>query len=523
MALCPIWDYGFGGGATPSYQTNTSDQLAYIINHSKARFIFAENQEQYSKLETARPKLSGLEKVILFEKVPGADPQWTIHFDDFLKLGNATFHAEFENRLETIKPDDTAFIIYTSGTTGVPKAVITTHFNLTFMGEILMKRYGVDLTPRAMSYLPLSHIAEQISTNILQLETGGEVFLCSDVQLLKEYLPEVMPHELLGVPRVWEKVEAGLKAVIEGSSFFKKNLLQWALATELKAFDREQATGHQVDSFARRMAHKLVINKIKQKLGMSEVILAFIGAAPSNIDNLRFFASLGIRINEVYGMTETTGILTGTHPSDLAFGTVGKPLDGVEVKIADDGEIIARGPNLTKGYMHDEAATRELWEDGWLHTGDIGEFDKNGNLKITDRKKDLIVTAGGKNVAPQPIEAKLKRIDGISQAVVCGDQKPYLVALLTLDALSIDNVAAQLDIDANTAEKLAANPAFIQHVTDEIEKVNETVARFEKVGRFKVLSTDFTIEADELTPTMKLKRKVVNNKYAAEIEEIYRQ
>ncbi len=222
-------------------------------------------------------------------------------------------------------------------------------------------------------------------------------------------------------------------------------------------------------------------------------------------------------------MTETTGILTGTHPSDLAFGTVGKPLDGVEVKIADDGEIIARGPNLTKGYMHDEAATRELWEDGWLHTGDIGEFDKNGNLKITDRKKDLIVTAGGKNVAPQPIEAKLKRIDGISQAVVCGDQKPYLVALLTLDALSIDNVAAQLDIDANTAEKLAANPAFIQHVTDEIEKVNETVARFEKVGRFKVLSTDFTIEADELTPTMKLKRKVVNNKYAAEIEEIYRQ
>jgi len=338
---------------------------------------------------------------------------------------------------------------------------------------------------------------------------------------LKDYLPEVRPNALLGVPRVWEKVEAALKGIIEESSGLKKKLLNWGLRVELAAFDHEQTTGSKENSFSRRLANKLVIDKIKGKLGMDDIIYAFIGAAPSNLDNLRFFASLGIRINEAYGMTETTGILCTTSPENQAFGTVGKPLDGVEVRIADDGEIIARGPALSKGYMHDLKASDELWEGGWLHTGDIGVIDSNGNLKITDRKKDMIVTAGGKNVAPQPLEALLKRIDGISQAVVVGDQKPYLIALLTLDPLSIEKLASDLGIMETEPTKIVLEEPMVKYVSDEIAKVNKQVARFENIRRFKLLPIDFSVESGELTPTMKMKRKVVNERYATEIEDVY--
>ena len=509
-----------GGIATPSYQTNTAKQLAYLINHSKARFIFAENQSQYDKLAASRNELPALEKVILFDAVKDADPDWTISFSEFLKLGKG-YEAEFQERLKSIKKDDTAFVIYTSGTTGVPKAVMSTHYHLSYVGETLMKRFEMNERSRSISYLPLSHIAEQIATNNLQLETGGEVYLCPDALLVKDYLPLVQPNVLLGVPRVWEKVESALKGIIEGSSGFKKKLLKWGLKTELAAFDEEQQTGMAVDSFARKLANKLVVSKIKSKLGMDKIMFAFIGAAPSNLDNLRFFASLGIQINEVYGMTETTGILATTSPSNRKFGTVGKPLEGVELKIATDGEILARGPALTKGYMHMPEATNELWEGGWLHTGDVGEFDSDGNLKITDRKKDLIITAGAKNVAPQPIEAMLKRINGISQAVLVGDKRPYLIALVTVDSLALEAMNLTLGIRVRSSVELAASEEFRDYVSVQIEGVNSKVAKFEKIGRFKVLERDFAVETGELTPTMKMKRKVVNEMYAKEIEEVY--
>ncbi|MBP9151954.1 MAG: long-chain fatty acid--CoA ligase [Flavobacteriales bacterium] len=510
-----------GGIATPSYQTNTTEQLAYLINHSKARFVFAENQSQYDKLVASRSELPTLEKVILFDEVKDADPDWTILFLDFLKLGKDGDEATFQERLKSIASDDTAFVIYTSGTTGVPKAVMSTHYHLSYVGETLMRRFEMKVRSRAISYLPLSHIAEQIATNNLQLETGGEVYLCSDALLMKDYLPLVRPNVLLGVPRVWEKVESALKGIIEGSTGFKKMLLKWGLKTELAAFDEEQLTGKPVTSLSRKLANKLVVSKIKSKLGMDQILLAFIGAAPSNLDNLRFFASLGIQINEVYGMTETTGIIATTSPSNRKFGTVGKPLEGVELKIAADGEILARGPALTKGYMHMPEATAELWEGGWLHTGDVGEFDADGNLKITDRKKDLIITAGAKNVAPQPIEAMLKRIDGISQAVLIGDKKPYLIALVTADSLAVESMNLKLGTRAKNVAELTSSEVFQKYVSAQIEAVNAKVAKFERIGRFKVLVRDFTVETGELTPTMKMKRKVVNEMYAKEIEEVY--
>ena len=506
-----------GGVATPSYQTNTGEQLAYIVNHSGARFIFAEDQSQYDKLVECRADLNNLEKVILFEEVEGADKEWTIGFREFLELGKNENRSDLDNSLSSIQPDDVAFIIYTSGTTGVPKAVMTTHFQLSYVGETLLERFDMPVKSRSISYLPLSHIAEQIATNNLQLETGGEVYLCPDPLNMKDYLPLVQPNVLLGVPRVWEKVESALRGIIESSSGFKKALLKWGLKTELAAFDEEQKTGNKVSSLLRFLANKLVVSKIKGKLGMNQILHAFIGAAPSNLENLRFFASLGIPINEVYGMTETTGILATTSPSNRKFGTVGKPLEGIDLKIAEDGEIIAKGPGLTQGYLHMPNETEELWEGGWLHTGDIGEFDTDGNLKITDRKKDLIITAGAKNVAPQPIEALLKRIEGVSQAVVVGDKKPYLISLLTVDSLAEDSLKEKLGISSPLSE----SEVFQSYIEREIEKVNKKVAKFEKIGRFKILPRDFSVETGELTPTMKMKRKVVNEMYSKEIEEVY--
>lgn len=512
-----------GGIATPSYQTNTGEQLAYIINHSGARFIFAENKMQYDKLVECRSELKNLEKVILFEDVKDADASWIISFNEFLKSGEEASNDLLDASLKAINPDDNAFMIYTSGTTGVPKAVMTTHYHLSYVGETLLRRFDMPVKSRSISYLPLSHIAEQIATNNLQLETGGEVYLCPDALQMKDYLPLVQPNVLLGVPRVWEKVESALRGILEGSTGFKKKLLKWGLKTELAAFDEEQKTGKPVSTFSRKLAIKLVVSKIKDKLGMNQILHAFIGAAPSNLENLRFFASLGIQINEVYGMTETTGIIATTSPSNRKFGTVGKALEGNEIKIADDGEILARGPALTKGYMHMPEETAELWEGGWLHTGDIGEFDSDGNLKITDRKKDLIITAGAKNVAPQPIEALLKRIDGVSQAVVVGDKKPYLIALLTIDPLAIDALNEKLGLSTSDAIQLAEAAAFQNYVQEEVEKVNKRIAKFEKIGKFKILPKDFTVESGELTPTMKMKRKVVNEMYANEIDEVYSQ
>lgn len=510
-----------GGVATPSYQTNTADQLAYIVNHSRARYIFAENQEQYDKLLAKRAELTSLEGVILFDQVEDMDESWAIHFPDFLKLTSPQHEATVADRIKHAQPDDTSLVIYTSGTTGVPKGVLISHKNNSTVLNALVERFPFDFKSRIICYLPLSHIAEQATTNVLQMKTGGEVFMCDDVLKMKDYLPYVRPNVMLGVPRVWEKFETALTGIMGQATGFKKKLLHWALATELAAFDEELETGKPVSSISRKLANKLVIQKIKEKMGMDQVVYAFTGAAPCGKATLRFFASLGIRICEVYGMTETTAILSTTAPDNLVFGTVGKPISAVELKIADDGEILARGDGLSKGYLHNPEATEELWQGGWLHTGDVGEFDENGNLRITDRKKDLIITAGAKNVAPQPIEAHLKRIDGISQAVVVGDKRPYLVALLTIDSMGIENVAQRLGIEYTGMEALSGDQAYVSFVQQQVELINGKLARYETIKRFRILPEDFSVEAGDLTPSMKVKRKVVNERYNDLIEEIY--
>jgi long-chain acyl-CoA synthetase len=514
-----------GGVVTPCYQTNPPEHVSYLVGHCGAKIAIVENADQLAKLAQIRSELEQFRQAIVIDSegidaIDGVSPDWVMSFEEFLALGKEQHDAVVEERFAALDRDADAFIIYTSGTTGRPKAVLISHGNLAVGGEALLKNFPAGHT-RTVCYLPLCHIAEQSATNLVQLETGGEVFLCRDYTKIAKYLQEVRPNSLFGVPRIWEKVEAALKAKFAKESPRKRKLIDWARRIEMEACDEKRDSGEEPRSFKRWLAHFLVLDKVLKALGMENVDYFLTGAAPIGTDTLKFFASLGVRINEVYGLSETGGILTATVPGEVALGTVGKPILGVELKIADDGEILARGPGLSRGYLHDPEATAELWEDGWMHSGDIGEYDNRGNLRITDRKKDLIITAQAKNIAPQPIESKLMTIRGVSHAVVVGDRRKYLIALLTLDPVNAPLIAAELGIASRDPQTLAAEDAFLEYLKGEIDRVNRTLARYETIKRFEVLPVEFSIETGEMTPTMKLKRRVVIERYSDVIETVY--
>ncbi len=545
----------FGAGicaatVAPCYPTCTARQVAYQMSHSRSPLVFVEARAQLEKLSATREGLPGIRKVVVFDQAdggndggadtsgdnssgteaPDTDSGRVLSFDRFLELGERDGTEELRRqRFAAVDPSDTAMVIYTSGTTGLPKGVVLSHANLVALGPAVLDRFPAEHT-RAISYLPLCHIGEQTATNLTQLETGGEVFLCSDPSLVKDYLPEVRPTAFFGVPRIWEKVQSALETSFEAQPFFKRALLRWALRTEAKAAVHRAATGEESRSRGRALANRLVLGKIRQRLGLQRLQYALTGAAPTHPATLRFFASLGIEINEVYGLTETTGILTATRPEHRAPGTVGVPLAGVEIRLAADGEVLCKGPGITAGYLHDPEATASLFQDGWLKTGDVGHIDDQGQLTITDRKKDLLITAGAKNIAPRPIETRLEAIPGVSQAVVIGDGRPYLVALLTLDELAAGRLADRFGLGDRPPRELAANrgsPGGEQvegldaYLSREVGKVNQDLARFETIKAFRVLPESFSLEGGELTPTLKIKRGVVVAKYQDLIEEIY--
>jgi 1-acyl-sn-glycerol-3-phosphate acyltransferase len=507
------------GVVTPCYMTNPPGQVAYLMAHCKARIAFVENASQLDKVIAVKDRLPDLEHVIVFDAVEDP-PDWVMDYERFLDGATEKHQARCKERQARMDPDADSFIIYTSGTTGNPKAVAISHNNMAHGGPAILQHYPIEKT-RTICYLPLCHIAEQSATNMTQLMTGGEVYICPSVDDLPRVLPDVRPNTLFGVPRIWEKVEATLESKFDAEPPLKRKLVRWALDVEARAFETKARSGEEPVTVSRWLANRLVIDRIKKKMGLDEIQYTLTGAAPISVKTLRFFASLGFRVQEVYGLSETAGILTATLPGDVAIGTVGKPMKGVEIQIAEDGEILARGPGLSRGYLHDPESTEELWEGGWMHTGDIGEFDESGNLRITDRKKDLIITAQAKNIAPQPIEAKLKRIPGISQSVVVGDMRKYLIALLTIDEVHAPAIASSLGIESRDLAKIARDDAFVEHVGNHVEKINETLARYETIKRFEILPRDFTIEDGEMTPTMKVKRRVVVKKHADLIDRIY--
>ncbi|MEM6994595.1 MAG: AMP-binding protein [Myxococcota bacterium] len=521
---CPQWQVAdlaaIYAGARPAgiYTTNSAEQCKYVASHSETAVAVVENADQLAKFLEIRDDLPDLKAIVMMYGDSGEKDVYA--WPEFLKLGESLEDGELEARIEAQKPDDVCTYIYTSGTTGEPKAVMISHDNITWTAKAALESLGAVDDDHMLSYLPLSHIAEQIVSLHGPMVAGATVSYAESIEKLGDNLREVRPTIFLGVPRVWEKIQAKIQQAAAGNAGLKKAIGAWARKQGLKGGYADQ-TGEARPLFY-GIADSLVFTKVRAGLGFDRCRVAVTSAAPISKDTLEFFLSLGVPIMEVYGMSECTGPTTTSLPTAYKTGYVGRVLEGTELKIADDGEICMRGRHVFKGYFKNEAATTEaLDDDGWLHSGDIGKIDKDGFLKITDRKKDLIITAGGENIAPQLIEGKLKGIPWVSQAVVVGDRQKHLSALLTLDETKLDDAIAAAGSKAKTMEEAAGDDKVAKWLQEQVDGVNKDLARVQTIKKIKVLPADLSIEGGELTPTMKVRRKVVNKKYQEFIDGFY--
>jgi len=504
-----------GCSAAGIYGTSTADQVAYIAAHAGCKLAVVQDHKQLGKFRAEAATVPELKTFVLMKGEPAAPDEVT--FAQFLARGDegdvAASDKALDARWQALTPKSPSMLIYTSGTTGTPKAVIITHENVVFAAESTKLATGISEQEQFLSYLPLSHIAEQVLTLHGPAVVGFTVSFCEDLNQLGDFLREVRPTVFFGVPRVWEKMESKMKEAGKSGSGFQKKVAAWARGVGLKTAQRRQ-DGKSPPMFY-GMAKSLVFSKVRQRLGFDRCWLCISGAAAISRSTLEFFFSLDLPILEVYGMSEVTGPGTLATPQSFRIGSVGKVLPGAELKLAEDGEILMRGPHVCAGYLKDSEATAALINaEGWLHSGDIGEIDKDGFLRVTDRKKDLFKTSGGKYIAPQPLEGLLKGIPGVGQAVVVGEGRKYAAALLTLDP---DACKAE----GRTSEVMAADPSVKARIEAEVAKINKTLPPYETIKKVFILPNDFSVESGEMTPSLKIKRKVVNQRYAANIESLY--
>jgi long-chain acyl-CoA synthetase len=519
-----------GGTTVGVYATNSWEQCQYVVDHSESRFYFVENEEQLDKALRFRANVPRLEKIIVWD-LKGLkhfkDPM-VMSFDEFLALGKELDRKEpdlFEKRWRAVKSDDLARLIYTSGTTGPPKGAMLTHTNITWMAQAMAEGNPIEAQDEFLSFLPLCHIFEQLFTIFMNIKYGAIVNFIENTDTVTDNMREVSPTVAYGVPRVWEKYYSGIMIMMSDATWLKKLIFQASLKTGKKY--AALTTSHQpvpaMLQLAYSVAHFLTFRKLKERLGFDRVRLAFSGAAPISPDVLRFFQAIGIPLREGYGMTEGTGVTCANQGDRVKIGTVGQALPGVEVKIAEDGEICFRGGNVFKGYFKNPQATAEVLEpDGWMHSGDVGMLDAEGFLKITDRKKDLIITAGGKNIAPQNIENQLKFSPYINDAVVIGDRRKYLVAIIVIDEDNVVKYAQDNKIQYTTYATLTQHPEINKLIQKEVDAVNKTLANVETVKKFTILSKKLFVEDGEVTPTMKVKRKYINEAFKDQIEAMYK-
>jgi long-chain acyl-CoA synthetase len=498
----------------PVYHTNSPEECRYVVDHSGARAIIVENAAQLAKIEQVRGELPGLEHIVSME--PAGD---TITVADVRDRAGETPEEELQRRLEAVGPDDVATIVYTSGTTGPPKGCELTHRNVLFTGEAYVEQIALRSGATLFMFLPLAHALARV-VQMVAFQTGGTLaFWSGDSRKLVEDVGAAAPTHFPSVPRVFEKIHARVLARGEEGSAVKQRLFAWAIGTGRKARPAMRKGTAPASLKARySLADRLVLSKVRELFG-GRLELALTGAAPIPQEVLEFLDACGITVLEGYGMTETCAAATLNTPSDPRFGTVGPRLPGTDVRIAEDGEILLSGPNVFKGYHRNEEATREVFDGDAVRTGDLGELD-DGFLRITGRKKDLIITSSGKNISPTNIENALRESRWISQAVVHGDNRSYLVALLTLDGDEASALASELGIDGDPSA-MAAHPAVIDHLQKEVDEANSRFARIEQVKKFTVLENDLSQEAGELTPTMKVKRAVVEKRYADTFSALY--
>ena len=507
----------------PIYSTNSQEETEYIINDAEIKVLFVNDQKQYDKSVNILKNSKYLKKIIVFDKnVKLSGNNESIYFTDFLEIGrNSSKDKELDELLKKADADDLYTLIYTSGTTGTPKGVMLTHKNI--LAAVYATGYPMPVNENHVSFcfLPLSHVFERSWTYFI-FTRGAENHYCHNTKEVLDFFKEVKPHFMVSVPRVWEKIYGTINEGLKSAPEKKQKLFAWALKVGEEYYPRKNRgeTIPQRIKFKHAIAKKLVLHKIQDLVG-GRTNFFHVGGAPFSGEINEFFVNAGVRIGLGYGMTEIFPICVGT-PEDICFGTSGKPIPLMNVKVNDDGEILAKSLTMMQGYWKKEKATKEtITKDGWIMTGDIGEITSEGYIKITDRKKELIITAGGKNISPLLIETYLKNDIFIEQAVVIGEQKKYISALIVPNFGILEQYAKEHSISFSSRKELTKNPEIIKMYTKRIESSTKKLGQVEKIKKFVLLADEFKQENGELTPTSKIKRKNINNRYKNEIESMY--
>ena len=506
--------------ATPMsiYNTLSPEQVAYVAGHARPTVVFLESDDHRARWAKALDEVDSIRRVVML------DEDW-----DALVAAGAAYRAAnpgaVEDRAAELTPHSPATILYTSGTTGNPKGVVLTHHNVLYEAISTQEKAGLMDPQRSVSYLPLAHIAERVLGLYGPQIQGSHVHAIGDPAELLGALGEVRPTAFFGVPRVWEKIKTGISAKLAADPDpANREMVEKAMAAGLAWVQAQEVGGTMTPEIeeAYRQADEQILGFLKLLLGLDQVTWAGSAAAPMPLDVAKFMAGLGLAVYDVYGMTETCGAVTANGPGGFKLGTVGQANPGMEVRLGEDNEILVRGPVNTPGYHRQEDATRALIdEDGWIHTGDIGTLDEDGFFSVVDRKKELIITSAGKNIAPSNIENYLKESPLIGHAMAIGDNRPYVVAVLTLDGEIAPLVAQQMGIESTDLAELAQHPKILAMAQAAVDAANERLSRPEQIKSFELLPVEWTAESEELTPTLKLKRRVVHQKYADVVDRLY--
>jgi long-chain acyl-CoA synthetase len=516
-----------GGVTVGVYPTSSMAELEYIVNHSAARVLFVEDEEQLDKALGCLDNLRGLNRIVLYDQkgLEDFEHAMVLKFDEFIQLGQQEEKKNgnlFEQRIEESQPDDIAVLVYTSGTTGPPKGAMLSYRNIIWTNKRFFEANPISEAEDHLSCFPLCHVLERFWTVYHPIYHGYVCHFPENLDAIPQHLMEVQPTIMFAVPRYWEKFYSSIQARVDD-----------ALAIERWVYNKAMRIGSKVATLTRdrrpvplmiRLLHALadwfVCGNIKRMLGLGRARLVFSGGAPISPDLLLFFHALGLQIRECYGSTEASAV-SAHQGADITPGTVGKLFLDVEVRIADDGEILVKGPNVFVGYLKEPELTATSIVNGWYHTGDVGEFDENGDLKITDRKKDIIITAGGKNITPSEIENQLKFSPYINDAVIVGDGRRYLTSLIMIDEENVIKYAQDHRVPFTTYASLTEASDIIKLIQKQVDSVNTGLARVETIKKFRLLNMKLTPEDQEVTPTLKLKRKLINDRFKDLIDTMY--
>lgn len=528
----PRWamsDYGIicSGAATVSvYPTLIPSQVEFILNNSKSKVVFVEDQLQLDKVLEIREKCSLLQGVVVMDDSYSGDDKNIQNFKEFLDVGtkkSQDSETTFEEMVEAPESGDLLTLIYTSGTTGDPKGVMLTHGNMMSNVEGISQIITFDSTEKFLSFLPLSHSFERMGGHFTAFSVGAQVYYAESIETVPENLQEVKPSVVLSVPRLYEKMYSRVREGLKSAPEARQKIFWWAIgvgkeATQYRLANKSLPFGL---GLKHKIADKLVYSKVKERVG-GRLRFFVSGGAPLSKEIAEFFAAADVTILEGYGLSETSPVLTANSPEFIRFGSVGKPLFNVDIEIADDGEILAKGPNIMTGYFDNEEATLEAIDtEGWFHTGDIGHLDDEGYLFITDRKKNILVTSGGKNVAPAPLENAMVNSPYIEQSVVIGDNRNFISALIVPSFEAVEAYLKENGKSVSGNKAMAEHPDVLALLNSEVSNAMESFSNYERVKEFAVLPRLFTIEKGELTPTLKVIRKVVLDHFSQDVDKIY--